>query len=128
MKFTTADGRKLTDAVWSYPQAEGDSAAISGYLCFRHDDLTAEDDRVAAHVTFRGTHRGEFLGFPATGRLVTNSGAELAILAENKIVAARWEFHDQLGLLRLVLADNESRSTATRRPHLPDDGSENMIF
>jgi hypothetical protein len=35
---------------------------------------------------------------------------------------------NQLGLLRLVLADNESRSTATRRPHLPDDGSENMIF
>ena len=38
----TADGRKLTDAVWSYPQAEGDSAAVSGYLSFRHDDLTVE--------------------------------------------------------------------------------------
>jgi uncharacterized protein (DUF427 family) len=38
----TADGRKLTDAVWSYPQAEGDSAAVSGYLCFRHDELTVE--------------------------------------------------------------------------------------
>jgi uncharacterized protein (DUF427 family) len=25
--------------VWSYPQAEGDSAAVSGYLAFRHDDL-----------------------------------------------------------------------------------------
>ena len=38
----TADGRKLTDAVWSYPQAEGDSAAVRGYLCFRHDELTVE--------------------------------------------------------------------------------------
>jgi uncharacterized protein (DUF427 family) len=37
-----AGDRKLTDAVWSYPQAEGDSAAISGYLSFLHDDLTAE--------------------------------------------------------------------------------------
>jgi len=37
-----AGDRKLTDAVWSYPQAEGDSAAVSGYLCFRHDDLTVE--------------------------------------------------------------------------------------
>ena len=27
---------------WSYPQAEGDSAAISGYQCFRHDELTIE--------------------------------------------------------------------------------------
>src|SRR5690349_16919203 len=25
-----ADGRKLADAVWSYPQAEGDSAAVTG--------------------------------------------------------------------------------------------------
>jgi uncharacterized protein (DUF427 family) len=38
------DGGKLTDAVWSYPQAEGDSAAISGYLSFLHDDLTVEVD------------------------------------------------------------------------------------
>jgi uncharacterized protein (DUF427 family) len=37
-----AGDRKLTDAVWSYPQAEGDSAAIGGYLAFRHDDLTIE--------------------------------------------------------------------------------------
>jgi uncharacterized protein (DUF427 family) len=37
----SGDG-KLTDAVWSYPQAEGDSAAVSGYLSFLHDDLTVE--------------------------------------------------------------------------------------
>ena len=36
------NGRKLTDAVWSYPQAEGDSATVSGYLSFQHDDLTVE--------------------------------------------------------------------------------------
>ena len=38
-------GRKLADAVWSYPQAEGDAAAVSGYLSFRHDDLTVEAGR-----------------------------------------------------------------------------------
>ena len=38
----SADGRKLADAVWSYPRAEGDAAAISGYQCFLHDDLTTE--------------------------------------------------------------------------------------
>jgi uncharacterized protein (DUF427 family) len=38
----TTDGRKLTDAAWSYPQAEGDAAAVSGYLSFLHDDLTVE--------------------------------------------------------------------------------------
>jgi uncharacterized protein (DUF427 family) len=38
----TAGDRKLTDAVWSYPHAEGDAAAVSGYLSFLHDDLTVE--------------------------------------------------------------------------------------
>jgi uncharacterized protein (DUF427 family) len=38
----TTDGRKLTDAAWSYPQAEGDAAAVRGYLSFLHDDLTVE--------------------------------------------------------------------------------------
>jgi uncharacterized protein (DUF427 family) len=38
----SAGGRKLADAVWSYPQADGDAAAVSGYLCFRHDELTTE--------------------------------------------------------------------------------------
>ena len=67
---------------------------------FTVHDLTAEDDRVAVHVTFRGTHRGEFLGVPATGHLVTSSGAELAILADGKITAAGWQYHDELSLLR----------------------------
>ena len=41
--WSVRDGdRKLDDAVWSYPRAEGDAAAISGYLSFRHDDLTVE--------------------------------------------------------------------------------------
>ena len=38
----SAGDRKLTDAVWSYPRAGGDAAAVSGYLSFLHDDLTIE--------------------------------------------------------------------------------------
>ena len=41
--WTVSTGdRKLADAVWSYPHAEGDSAAVSGYLSFLHDELTVE--------------------------------------------------------------------------------------
>lgn len=32
--------------------------------------VVVEDDRVAAHLRARGTHRGPFLGVPATGRHV----------------------------------------------------------
>ena len=37
-----ADDRKLADAVWTYPQGEGDAAAVRGYLSFLHDELTVE--------------------------------------------------------------------------------------
>ncbi len=39
---TAASTETLTDAVWAYPEAHGDSAAVSGYLSFLHDDLTVE--------------------------------------------------------------------------------------
>ena len=34
------------------------------------EDIFAARDRVAVRLTFRGTHSGEFLGVPATGRSV----------------------------------------------------------
>ncbi len=64
------------------------------------DDLLAEGDRVVVRVTFRGTHRGEFLGVPATGRPVASSSVEMAELAEGKIDTAGRQYHDELGLLR----------------------------
>lgn len=35
-------GNKLPDAVWAYPDAEGDAAPVAGYLSFGNDDLTIE--------------------------------------------------------------------------------------
>ena len=32
------------------------------------EDIVAAEDKVAVRLRFRGTHRGEFLGIPATGR------------------------------------------------------------
>jgi uncharacterized protein (DUF427 family) len=37
-------GTKLTDAVWSYPQAQDDAIRVSGYLSFLHDDLVIQAD------------------------------------------------------------------------------------
>ena len=37
---------------------------------FKRIHVLVEGDRVAAHLRARGTHRGEFLGVPATGRHV----------------------------------------------------------
>jgi predicted ester cyclase len=37
-------------------------------------DVIAEGELVAARVTYTGTHQGEFVGIPATGRKTTTSG------------------------------------------------------
>ncbi len=34
--------KELTDAVWSYPTADGDASKVGGYLSFLHDDLAIE--------------------------------------------------------------------------------------
>jgi predicted ester cyclase len=49
----------------------------------------------------RGTHRGEFIGLPATGNLVTISEMHIARVVDGKIVE-RWAEWDQLALLQQV--------------------------
>jgi steroid delta-isomerase-like uncharacterized protein len=55
----------------------------------RIDDLVAEGDRVAARLTFRGTHQGEFLGVPATGRTIEYVSHEFYRIADG-LVAEEW--------------------------------------
>ena len=38
------------------------------------DDVIGEGDKLAARWTSRGTHQGELLGVPATGKLITQEG------------------------------------------------------
>ena len=55
------------------------SAACSVFPDFRNtvEEMVAEGDKVAARLTYRGTHRGEILGVAATGRRVRYSGMAL---------------------------------------------------
>ncbi len=50
------------------------------------EDLIAEGEKVAVRLTYTGTHRGELLGFPATGNKITYSGIAIFEFAESKIV------------------------------------------
>jgi steroid delta-isomerase-like uncharacterized protein len=63
------------------------------------DDLIAADDRVAIRVSFRGTHRGEFQGIPATGRTVRYVSHEFYRL-ENGLFAEEWICSDMASLFR----------------------------
>jgi steroid delta-isomerase-like uncharacterized protein len=67
----------------------------------RHEieDMIAEADQVVTRFTFRGTHRGNLMDIPPTGKQVTVSGIALDRIAGGNIVERRIE-SDQLGLLQ----------------------------
>jgi steroid delta-isomerase-like uncharacterized protein len=65
------------------------------------DHQFADGDYVATRFTCRGTHDGELLGFPATGRAVEVAGITLS-RCENGRIAEEWELVDVAGLLQQI--------------------------
>ena len=67
----------------------------------RVEDILAEDDRVAVRITLEGTHAGNGLGVPPTGRKVRIQGVVIVRIVDGQIVEG-WNSYDQLGLLRQI--------------------------
>jgi steroid delta-isomerase-like uncharacterized protein len=63
------------------------------------EDEIAGADRVAYRVTFRGTHQGDFLGIPATGKQVAYGAIDILRFAGGKVVE-HWGVADTLGLMQ----------------------------
>ena len=61
--------------------------------------VIAEGDSVAAHGSFRGTHKNDFMGIPATGKSFTINWMHFFRLSEGKITEIRVE-QDMLGMLQ----------------------------
>ena len=63
------------------------------------EDMIAEGDKVAARGTFRGTHRGELMGIPPTGKQVAFTWVHIYRIADGKLVE-QWSVFDQMGLMQ----------------------------
>jgi steroid delta-isomerase-like uncharacterized protein len=63
------------------------------------EDVLAEGDTVVLRVTGHGTHRGEFMGLPPTGRSVTVGGFDI-VRIEGGQLTEHWAVFDNLGLLQ----------------------------
>ncbi len=63
------------------------------------EDLVAEGDRVAVRWTFRGTHRGVFMGIAPTGKEVEMGAMDLLRIAGGKI-AETWSNVDMMAMMR----------------------------
>ena len=65
----------------------------------RIEDIFGAGDKVAVRVRFRGTHAGDFLGFPATGRTIEYASHEFYRIADG-LIAEEWICSDTATLLR----------------------------
>jgi predicted ester cyclase len=71
------------------------------------EDLIAEGDKVVARWRSLATHRGEYMGTPASGKEVQFTGIPIYRIEGSKI-AQSWTVEDQFGLMRQIGAFAES--------------------
>ena len=64
-------------------------------------ELISSGDRVVARWTGTGTHRGELMGVPATGKPIEVDAISVFRIADGQI-AEEWTVWDALGLLQQV--------------------------
>ena len=63
------------------------------------EDIFAEGDKVVTRFTMRGTHQGELMGIPPTGKQVTMTGMTIHRIVSGKIVED-WVVADFLGMMQ----------------------------
>jgi len=73
-------------------------------LHFTIDDLVAEGDRVAARLTFTGTHQGEWKGLAATHRRIRVDEMMFFRFADGRVVEI-WEVDDEHALWEQLRPD-----------------------
>jgi steroid delta-isomerase-like uncharacterized protein len=87
------------------PGPEGFKLFVSTYrsafpdVHFTIEDVIAEWDRVAIRWTAHGTHEGELMGIPATGKEVVVTGVAINRVADDILVEG-WTNWDGLGMLQ----------------------------
>jgi len=78
------------------------------------EDVIAENDRVIARVTLTGTHEGEFMGMPPTGKKIEVNEIHIYRLHDGKAIEHRVG-RDGLGAMRQLGAIPDSNA----RPEFP---------
>ena len=68
-------------------------------LHFTTEDLIAEGDKVVQRWTASGTHMGELMGIPPTGKHASNTGISVYRLA-GSVIVEEWVNWSTLGMLQ----------------------------
>ena len=102
------------DAVFHVPGRDAPVQGPAGYLevigmmrsgfpdiQWTLEETITEGDRIAARFTMRGTHEGEFLGVPPSGKKIAVQAINFYRLSGGRIVEERGQ-PDLLGLLQQI--------------------------
>jgi steroid delta-isomerase-like uncharacterized protein len=100
------------------------------------EDIIAGGDKVASRWTLTGTHKGDFMGIPATGRQITTTGVSIFRFADGKIVET-WASYDALGMIQQLtgplpipedLVVDQITSPSLEGNPLGDPATRNMVI
>ena len=88
------------------PNKEGVKQALRMYrtafpdLCMQAEDVLVSGDKVVARVRVTGTHQGEFMGMPATGKSADVRLIDIIRFGEDGLARERWGLFDALALMQ----------------------------
>jgi steroid delta-isomerase-like uncharacterized protein len=83
--------------------------AAFGGLYVTIDDMMADSDKVTCRFTAHGTHSGEFMGIPPSGRNITMTGIEIFRIRNGKI-AELWGEANLMGLAEQLGASQSGQT------------------
>ncbi len=66
---------------------------------FTIEDMVSEGNKVATRKTFHGTHGGEFMGMPPSGRVVSMGLIDIVRVSDGRVVE-HWAMGDSLGMMQ----------------------------
>lgn len=69
-------------------------------LRFEAQDVLASGDKVAARFRATGTHQGEFIGIPPTGKSVDIQGMDIIRFGDDGLAHEHWGVMDELGMMQ----------------------------
>jgi steroid delta-isomerase-like uncharacterized protein len=108
-----AFGTFLADDFVEHEELPGGDATRNGVMDFFRMQLAAfpdlamtpEDvidggDKVVARVRLTGTHEGDFMGVPATGRSVDVQLIDIMRFGDDGLVHEHWGVFDAMGMMR----------------------------
>jgi steroid delta-isomerase-like uncharacterized protein len=64
------------------------------------EDVISSGDKVVARVRYTGTHRGEFMGMPATGKSVDVQLIDMFRFGDDGLVREHWGVLDALAMMQ----------------------------